>query len=109
MTNTTRETPSARSATHDTTTGALRNDPRGRSASAGGHRPGHLQARGTAIRSPRYRQAPSRRPAFVGDVVRAGTISVSVEPTAVPATRRALAAAERRVLLERALATRTAP
>jgi pyruvate,water dikinase len=38
----------------------------------------------------------------VDHLVRAGISSVSVEPSAVPATRRALAAAERRVLLEAA-------
>ena len=47
-------------------------------------------------------QAPSQRPAFVDHLVRAGISSVSVEPGAVPATRRALAAAERRILLEAA-------
>jgi hypothetical protein len=50
----------------------------------------------------KWEQAPSRRPAFVEFLVRAGISSVSVEPAAVPATRAALAAAERRVLLEAA-------
>jgi pyruvate,water dikinase len=51
-------------------------------------------------------QAPSRRPGYVDHLVRAGIDSVSVEPAAVAATRRALARAEQRLLLT---AVRTAP